>query len=331
MKYSFIKNTKQYLIIILILDLIFILLMKALGLSIKNFILFIILSSLLCIAIIVLIEINRQKKKRNLIKNFINNMDYESMELLIDYLGDDYKPIINDFFIKNKRLNNNYQKQRSDIISYKDIMEEWAHNIKIPIAAMDLILENNATNIDPTTREKLSISNSMIKVELDRILYFARSTSYKKDYLIKEVNVREVVDSALEEFYIFLSEKEIIVENHSDYVNVMSDFYTLRFILSQIINNSIKYCQDRIVITSRISDDKIYLIISNNGPKIYERDLPFIFDKGYTGKSTKNINSTGLGLYLVNTYADDLGIDVKVINNENGNFSIALIFDSISK
>lgn len=331
MKYSFIKNTKQYLIIILSLDLIFILLMKALGLSIKNFILFIILSSLLCIAIIVLIEINRNKKKRSLIKNFINNMDYESMEFLIDYLGDDYKPIINDFFIKNKRLNNNYQKQRSDIISYKDIMEEWAHNIKIPIAAMDLILENNATNIDPTTREKLSISNSMIKVELNRILYFARSTSYKKDYLIKEVNLREVADSALEEFYIFLSEREIIVESHIDYIKIMSDFYTLRFILSQIINNSVKYCKDRIILSTRIIDDKIYLIASNNGPKIYERDLPFIFDKGYTGKSTKNINSTGLGLYLVKTYADDLGIDVKVINNENGNFSIALIFDSISK
>ena len=331
MKYSFIKNTKQYLIIILSLDLIFILLMKALGLSIINFILFIILSSLLCIAIIVLIEINRNKKKRSLIKNFINNMDYESMEFLIDYLGDDYKPIINDFFIKNKRLNNNYQKQRSDIISYKDIMEEWAHNIKIPIAAMDLILENNATNIDPTTREKLSISNSMIKVELNRILYFARSTSYKKDYLIKEVNLREVADSALEEFYIFLSEREIIVESHIDYIKIMSDFYTLRFILSQIINNSVKYCKDRIILSTRIIDDKIYLIASNNGPKIYERDLPFIFDKGYTGKSTKNINSTGLGLYLVKTYADDLGIDVKVINNENGNFSIALIFDSISK
>lgn len=331
MKYSFIKNTKQYLIIILSLDLIFILLMKALGLSIKNFILFIILSSLLCIAIIVLIEINRNKKKRSLIKNFINNMDYESMEFLIDYLGDDYKPIINDFFIKNKRLNNNYQKQRSDIISYKDIMEEWAHNIKIPIAAMDLILENNATNIDPTTREKLSISNSMIKVELNRILYFARSTSYKKDYLIKEVNLREVADSALEEFYIFLSEREIIVESHIDYIKIMSDFYTLRFILSQIINNSVKYCKDRIILSTRIIDDKIYLIASNNGPKIYERDLPFIFDKGFTGKSTKNINSTGLGLYLVKTYADDLGIDVKVINNENGNFSIALIFDSISK
>ena len=253
------------------------------------------------------------------------------MEFLIDYLGDDYKPIINDFFIKNKRLNNNYQKQRSDIISYKDIMEEWAHNIKIPIAAMDLILENNATNIDPTTREKLSISNSMIKVELNRILYFARSTSYKKDYLIKEVNLREVADSALEEFYIFLSEREIIVESHIDYIKIMSDFYTLRFILSQIINNSVKYCKDRIILSTRIIDDKIYLIASNNGPKIYERDLPFIFDKGYTGKSTKNINSTGLGLYLVKTYADDLGIDVKVINNENGNFSIALIFDSISK
>lgn len=331
MKYSFIKNTKQYLIIILSLDLIFILLMKALGLSIKNFILFIILSSLLCIAIIVLIEINRNKKKRSLIKNFINNMDYESMEFLIDYLGDDYKTIINDFFIKNKKLNNNYQKQRSDIISYKDIMEEWAHNIKIPIAAMDLILENNATNIDPTTREKLSISNSMIKVELNRILYFARSTSYKKDYLIKEVNLREVADSALEEFFIFLSEREIIVESHIDYIKIMSDFYTLRFILSQIINNSVKYCKDRIILSTRIIDDKIYLIVSNNGPKIYERDLPFIFDKGYTGKSTKNINSTGLGLYLVKTYADDLGIDVKVINNENGNFSIALIFDSISK
>lgn len=331
MKYSFIKNTKQYLMIFFILDLIFILLMKALGLSIKNFIIFIILSSLLCLVIIVIMEINRNKKKRSLIQNFIDNMDYESMDLLVDYLGDDYKPIVNDFFIRHKRLNNNYQKQRSDIISYKDIMEEWAHNIKIPIAAMDLILENNVTNIDPITREKLSISNSMIKVELDRILYFARSTSYKKDYLIKEVNLKEVIDSALEEFYIFLSEREIIVENHIDYIKVISDFYTLRFIISQIINNSIKYCQDRIILSTRIIDDKIYLVASNNGPKVYERDLPFIFDKGYTGKSTKNINSTGLGLYLVKSYADDLGMDVKVINNENGDFSIALIFDSISK
>lgn len=326
MKYSFLKNIIPSIVIIILTNFLFIFLIYVVnGKIIKNILAIIIIFSIISIGIILLKEINRQRNIKKSLSKFYKKMDYESMDELIDALGIDYKSTVYNIFNLNKSLNEKIEKQRIDLLSYKDIIEKWVHEVKVPISSLDLVLENNQNDIKSSTYEKLLYTSQLIKVDLDLILYFARSNSIKTDYDLKELNIKEVVYKAISDYYPILSEKEIKIIDEIKDMYVLSDFYTLKFIISQIISNAIKYTIDTINFKTIIGDNKI-LIITNNGKHIDNQDLPFIFEKGYTGKSSKNSLSTGLGLYLVKKYTDDLGIDVNVLSNKDGEFSMGLCF-----
>lgn len=326
MKYSFLKNIIPSIVIIILTNFLFVFLIYVVnGKIIKNILAIIIIFSIISIGIILLKEINRQRNIKKSLSKFYKKMDYESMNKLIDVLGIDYKSTVYNIFNLNKSLNEKIEKQRIDLLSYKDIIEKWVHEVKVPISSLDLVLENNQNDIKSSTYEKLLYTSQLIKVDLDLILYFARSNSIKTDYDLKELNIKEVVYKAISDYYPILSEKEIKIIDEMKDMYVLSDFYTLKFIISQIISNAIKYTIDTINFKTIIGDNKI-LIITNNGKHIDNQDLPFIFEKGYTGKSSKNSLSTGLGLYLVKKYTDDLGIDVNVLSNKDGEFSMGLCF-----
>jgi len=326
MKYSFLKNIIPSIVIIILTNFLFVFLIYVVnGKIIKNILAIIIIFSIISIGIILLKEINRQRNIKKSLSKFYKKMDYESMDELIDALGIDYKSTVYNIFNLNKSLNEKIEKQRIDLLSYKDIIEKWVHEVKVPISSLDLVLENNQNDIKSSTYEKLLYTSQLIKVDLDLILYFARSNSIKTDYDLKELNIKEVVYKAISDYYPILSEKEIKIIDEIKDMYVLSDFYTLKFIISQIISNAIKYTIDTINFKTIIGDNKI-LIITNNGKHIDNQDLPFIFEKGYTGKSSKNSLSTGLGLYLVKKYTDDLGIDVNVLSNKDGEFSMGLCF-----
>ena len=326
MKYSFLKNIIPSIVIIILTNFLFVFLIYVVnGKIIKNILAIIIIFSIISIGIILLKEINRQRNIKKSLSKFYKKMDYESMDKLIDVLGIDYKSTVYNIFNLNKSLNEKIEKQRIDLLSYKDIIEKWVHEVKVPISSLDLVLENNQNDIKSSTYEKLLYASQLIKVDLDLILYFARSNSIKTDYDLKELNIKEVVYKAISDYYPILSEKEIKIIDEIKDMYVLSDFYTLKFIISQIISNAIKYTIDTINFKTIIGDNKI-LIITNNGKHIDNQDLPFIFEKGYTGKSSKNSLSTGLGLYLVKKYTDDLGIDVNVLSNKDGEFSMGLYF-----
>ena len=78
------------------------------------------------------------------------------------------------------------------------------------------------------------------------------------------------------------------------------------FILGQIISNSVKYAVKdtapaiQFSVTDNPESGQITLSVSDNGTGIPASDLPFVFDKGFTGDAGSFLSrSTGMGLYLV--------------------------------
>ena len=71
----------------------------------------------------------------------------------------------------------------------------------------------------------------------------------------------------------------------------------------------------------------------DNGNGVPAEDLPFIFDKGFTGYHPDRQKATGMGLYLVRKYASALNIDVRTetsLLNRFG-FGIELVFPVVVK
>ena len=88
-----------------------------------------------------------------------------------------------------------------------------------------------------------SIQEELIKIEnyLQQVLFYARSENVEKDYLIKEVNLNDVVNTVIKQNKKDLISKRIKIELNNLNIQVYSDKKWLGFILNQIINNAIKY------------------------------------------------------------------------------------------
>ncbi len=77
---------------------------------------------------------------------------------------------------------------------------------------------------------------------------------------------------------------------------------------------------------------KIHLAVRDNGEGAPQEDVPFLFDKGFTGSHPGRQNATGMGLYFAKKYAEILAVDVRVEEERipAGGFGIELIFPVVS-
>ena len=329
MNYSFLKNSLRALIIFTSSIFIFSLIMRLL--KVENFdkvFPFLILYLVIAVFILLVSEIKRQKRIRRLIHSFYKDLDFSSRDRLIEELGIDYKRLIDDLFYQKKDLIAKFQTNRSELINYREIIEKWVHDIKTPLAASTLVIENNKDKMEDDLYRKLNMSNQAIKNKLDLVLYYARANSSKNDYTMDSLNIREVLENALIDFYPIIMEKELRVSNNLEDVTVISDYNTLSFIFSQLLANGVKYA-DREIKFETIINNKIKIRIINDGDMPENRDIPFIFEKSYTGKNSKQAESTGLGLYLVNSFADDLGIKIRIFPIKDEQFTIELQFENV--
>ncbi|MEJ7170243.1 ATP-binding protein, partial [Staphylococcus epidermidis] len=65
----------------------------------------------------------------------------------------------------------------------------------------------------------------------------------------------------------------------------------------------------------------------DHGRGISQKDLPRIFDRGYTSTANRNeTTSSGMGLYLVDSVKSQLGIEIKVDSVVGKGTTFSLIF-----
>lgn len=209
-------------------------------------------------------------------------------------------------------------------VEYKDFVEQWIHEIKIPITGVQLLCENNKTEI----MRKIIAQTELMEQSLEKVLFYARLGSVEKDYLIKEVSLKQCVLEVLSRNKQFLIHNSVCVHTDSITDVVYSDGKWLGFIINQIIFNSIKYCSDKspvIKIRSKDMGDYVTLSVTDNGIGIKPSEVNRVFDKGFVGSNGRmSKKSTGIGLYLCNQLCLKLGIGME-IESEVGHYTTVLL------
>lgn len=209
---------------------------------------------------------------------------------------------------------------------YREFIEQWIHEIKVPITGIQLICENNKTDITRT----IMTQSEMIEQEVERVLFYARLENAEKDYFIKEVSLKECVAEVLSRNKQFLIQNDVCVRTDNISDTVLSDNKWLCFILNQIVFNSIKYRSSRPPVIQIESQDKgnyVSLSITDNGIGIKASELNRVFDKGFLGSNGRTVKSaTGMGLYLCARLCEKLGIDIDVESEEKRYTTIRLHF-----
>lgn len=208
---------------------------------------------------------------------------------------------------------------------YKDFIEQWIHEIKVPITGIQLICENNKTEV----MKKIITQTELIEQDVERVLFYARLGYVEKDYLIKEISLKQCVMEVLARNKQFLIQNGVRVEAETIPDTVYSDNKWVCFIINQIIFNSIKYRGTEplvIQIQSQHLGDYISLSITDNGIGIKQSELSRVFDKGFVGSNGRTgKNATGIGLYLCDQLCNKLGIGID-IKSEVGVYTTVLLY-----
>lgn len=219
---------------------------------------------------------------------------------------------------------NNYSISIND---FKEYIEMWIHEVKIPISSLVLMCHNHKEKIDKKYISQIKRLDNYI----DQILYYVRSENVEKDFMIKETKLDKIIGN------VALRNKDDLLENKIDLdvdvknIDVLTDAKWLEFILNQIINNSIKYKKENedsfIKISVLDNKDKIVLSIYDNGIGIPKSDLTRVFNKSFTGTNGRlKTKSTGMGLYIAKKLCEKLGHTISINSEVNDYTEVKITF-----
>ena len=180
----------------------------------------------------------------------------------------------------------------------------WAHQIKTPIAAMRLLLQEQPFP---------EIEAELLKVEqyVEMVLGYLRLDSSSTDYLFRNCPLDPLLRQAIRKFARLFILRKISLDFQETGKTVLTDEKWLSFVVEQVLSNALKYTPTGGRI--RIYGDGDTLVIADNGIGIQEEDLPRVFEKGYTGfNGREDKKSTGIGLYLCRQVVDRLRHDISI-------------------
>lgn len=213
--------------------------------------------------------------------------------------------------------------------SYRDYIELWIHEIKTPIAAAHLM----TADLHGGVASKLKAELDRIESYVEQALYYARSTSLARDYAIRELSLADAVRTACKKNARYLIERGTTPSIEvGDGVTVFADASWLSFALGQVLVNAAKYGATSVRFTVReegagTSAARTVLEIADDGPGIPAADVPRVFDRGFTGKNGRAQGSaTGMGLYLVATLCEKMGLGVGLASEEGTGTRVMLAF-----
>lgn len=214
-----------------------------------------------------------------------------------------YQEIIQD---QEKRCQREQKESREKLVRSREYYTRWSHQIKTPIAAMELLLQEEAADVRALKRELLKTSQYV-----EMALSYQRMEGDGNDLVIQRYELRPVVMQAVKKVSPLLIHKHISFSAGDLSGEVLTDEKWLVFVLEQLLTNASKYTKEGGSV--RIGKENGLLVLRDTGIGIRPEDLPRIFEWGYTGYNGRlDKRSTGVGLALVKQVMEMLGNKMEI-------------------
>lgn len=268
----------------------------------------------------------------------INEENVEYIFNLPDKISNEYD-YIKDSYIRNYKFYiSNLEKYKENNDIHLKFNNRWIHEMKTPISVIKLLLESESTrNLD---EENIMLHRSIeeeiqkLSTGLEMAMYTLRINDFKEDFKVEKVDLLKLTrDLINENRSLFILNEVYPKVLFSEEIIVTSDKKWLRFVIKQIIVNSIKYTKigknnkKEIQVEVKKEEDRVYYIIKDTGIGIAKGDLNRIFEPFFTGKlGRKHYESTGMGLYLSKVILDKLGHSILVSSTLNKGSEFKIIF-----
>lgn len=219
---------------------------------------------------------------------------------------------------ENARLTSEARDKLNDCAEY---YTAWAHQIKTPISAMRLTLQNEDTALSRTLTQELG----RVEQYVEMALTFARLDSDSTDFVFRECSLDAVARGAIRRFSGEFIARRLKLDYSAADTKAVTDEKWLSFAVEQVLSNALKYTKTGGITVTVTEDAKI--VIRDTGIGIAPEDLPRVFEKGYTGFNGRtDLRASGVGLYLCRRVLSRLGarIWVESVVDEGTTVTIAL-------
>lgn len=239
------------------------------------------------------------------------------------------------FIYQSKRLVEwrrlNVQEQKANEEKQK-LFDGIAHELRTPLSLMIHPLERIQLNY----KTKKTTTEDVIKKEIETSLKNAKRLNYLVDQIsdIRQISLNNKLPVKIEPVVLTTYFFDLL----NDYVD-MSDFLDVLIeyniptssevyfvdkkgidrIFNNLMMNAIRYnrVNGKVRIQVVESAEQCHLIIANHGIGIASKDLPYIFDYLYQGDNASNSKGSGIGLFLVKYWVDEMGAELKVESEPN--------------
>ncbi len=223
----------------------------------------------------------------------------DSLPASASLLEDDYQQLLKLLSDAHRQMESDQNRRYQDMMDYYTV---WAHQIKTPIAAMRLHLQQEDS---PLSR---MLTSELMRVEqyVDMVLAYLRLDAHSTDYVIREYDVDAIVCQAVKRFAGEFITRKLALHYEPLNITVITDEKWLLFVVEQVLSNALKYTATG-SITIALEAPKT-LCIRDTGMGIAPEDLPRVFEQGYTGVAGRaDKRASGIGLYLCKRICRNLG------------------------
>ena len=216
-------------------------------------------------------------------------------------LEEDYQTLLQALASDRNALAMENRNRLQDMTDYYTL---WAHQIKTPIAAMRLLLQEEP---------RPELEGELLKIEqyVEMVLGYLRLGSSSTDYVLRNCDLDKLLRQSIRKYARLFILKKIALDFQETGRQVLTDEKWLAFVFEQLLSNALKYTPSGGRI--RVYGDGDTLVIADTGIGIQPEDLPRVFENGFTGfNGREDKKSTGIGLYLCRQVLDRLNHDISI-------------------
>jgi len=261
----------------------------------------------LCLGVgALLLDARRCREKARILAGIQTVEDLSCMKLPTpeEAMEPDYQALLGRVRDSQEKAMAGQRKKYRDMLDYFTV---WAHQVKTPIASMDVKLQR----ADSYLARELTADLRRIDRYTQMVLTYLRLDAETTDFLFREYPLDTLIRKSIRPFAGEFIHRKLSLSYAGVEGSVVTDEKWLCFVLEQILSNALKYTQSGGV--AIFLEGKGQLCIRDTGIGIAPEDLPRVFDKGYTGVSGRtDRRSTGIGLYLCKRILTRLGHGITV-------------------
>lgn len=238
--------------------------------------------------------------------------------------------------VRTEALNETIEKLNGTIKQLDSLLYSASHDLVAPLrSVMGLVaLVRQESSLEDAMGYIDLIDTSVRK--LDHLIQnlLQQSRNLRTPITLVEVNIEETIQDIIAELK-YLPNYDLMSFNIDvpDGTRIMTDYYRIRIILSNLIGNAVKYCDHgktarKISVRYKVANDQQEVEVWDNGIGIRNEYQGSIFDMFF--RATEKATGSGLGLYIVKQSVERLNGTIK-INSEYGKWTVFTIVLPLAK